>query len=177
MIPAIGKRDAGQRQVGRPAPGGGPQPADHQDGRGVLQQQRDADRQVRDGVVVAQLRAGDRDHAVGDDGLARAARPRGPSPGLTMVAKTAITSAPPAIRAVTAAVGLQPASISALANGPDMPKRERGGDGEQQAEPEWSTRCRAVVAVIWHLRHVMSKMTVGHDTSRKGGHESNDFQS
>ena len=34
----------------------------------------------------------------------------------------AITNAPPAIRAVTAAVGVQPASISALASGPDSPK-------------------------------------------------------
>ena len=37
-------------------------------GRGVLEQQRDADGQVRDRVVVAQLRAGDRDDSVGDDG-------------------------------------------------------------------------------------------------------------
>ncbi len=70
MIPAIASRDAGECQVARPAPGGGPQPTDHQDRGGVLQQQRDADRQVRDGVEVAQLRAGDRDQPVGDDGLA-----------------------------------------------------------------------------------------------------------
>ena len=42
-------------------------------------------------------------------------------PGRTIVANTAITRAPPARRATTAAVGLQPASISALANGPDDP--------------------------------------------------------
>ena len=38
------------------------------------------------------------------------------------MANTAITTAPPASRAMTAAVGLQPASINALAKGPDMPK-------------------------------------------------------
>ena len=42
--------------------------------------------------------------------------------GFAIVAKMAISSAPPASRAVTAAVGLQPASISDLANGPEEPK-------------------------------------------------------
>ena len=37
------------------------------------------------------------------------------------MAASAITSAPPANRAVTAALGVQPAAISALAKGPDMP--------------------------------------------------------
>ena len=53
-----------------------------------------------------------------------------------MVANTAMARAPPASRAVTAAVGLQPASISDLASGPDMPNAKRRADGEQQAEPE-----------------------------------------
>ena len=48
----------------------------------------------------------------------------------------AISSAPPASRAVTAAVGLQPASISDLANGPEEPKAKAEADREQQAEPE-----------------------------------------
>ncbi len=52
--------------------------------------------------------------------------------GLTMVAKMAITTAPSAIRAVTAAVGVQPASISDLASGPDIPK--------VKAEPTANTR-------------------------------------
>ena len=43
-------------------------------------------------------------------------------PGRSTVATTASAIAPPANRAMTAAVGVQPASISALANGPESPK-------------------------------------------------------
>ena len=37
---------------------------------------------------------------------------------------------------MTAAVGLQPASISALANGPEEPNAKAEPDREQQTEPE-----------------------------------------
>ena len=68
-----------------------------------------------------------------------------------MVAKTAITSAPPAIRAVTAAVGLQPASISALANGPDIPNDRAELTANTRPSRKWSTPLLSWVAVIWHL--------------------------
>ena len=58
--------------------------------------------------------------------------------GLTMVAKMAITSAPPAILAVTAAVGLQPASISALANGPEEPKAKAEPTANNRPSRKWS---------------------------------------
>ena len=105
-------------------------------GRGVLQQQRDADRQVRDRVVVEELGAGDRDQPrTATTVLAwRSASPT--HPGRTTVANTAITRAPPASRAMTAAVGLQPASISALANGPDDPNANAEPTAKHQTEPE-----------------------------------------
>ncbi len=58
--------------------------------------------------------------------------------GLTMVAKTAITSAPPASRAVTAAVGDQPATISDLAKGPDMPKVNAEPIANSRPSRKWS---------------------------------------
>ena len=69
MIPATASATPAKREVAGPAPGGRPQPADDEDRRGVLQQQGDADRQVRDGVVVAELRPGDGDQSVGDHRL------------------------------------------------------------------------------------------------------------
>ena len=61
-----------------------------------------------------------------------------------MVAKTAMTSAPPASRAVTAAVGDQPASISDLAKGPDMPKVNADPMANSRPSRKWS-RPRTVV--------------------------------
>src|SRR5262245_3713589 len=81
-----------------------------------------------------------------------------------MVAKMAITSAPPAMRAVTAAVGLQPASINALASGPDSANDRAELTAKNMPSRKWSTFLVTCVAVIWHLRHVMSKMIVAHDT-------------
>ena len=71
-----------------------------------------------------------------------------------MVAKITITSAPPASRAVTAAVGLQPASISDLANGPDMPNVKAEPTANNRPSRKWSTAARwfSWVAVMWHLR-------------------------
>src|SRR3954471_9035712 len=96
-------------------------------------------------------------------------------PGLMMLATAAITIAPPAIRAVTAAVGVQPASISALANGPERPNVNADRTANRRPSRKWSTLLSSWDAVIWHLLDVMSKITIGHDTSRTGGHESNDF--
>ena len=69
-----------------------------------------------------------------------------------MVAKTAIAMAPPASRAVTAAVGLQPASISDLPRGPDMPKANAEPMANSMPTRKWSAAGRtSVVAVTWHL--------------------------
>src|SRR5262249_17657727 len=91
--------------------------------------------------------------------------------GLTTVAKIAIASAPPASRAMTAAVGLQPASISDLANGPDEPKAK----AEATANRRPSRKGSCVVAVMPHLRNVTSKISFGRDTTAERGHESNAF--
>ena len=73
MIPAIASATpASVRLLGRRRVVAHSQPTTRI-GRGVLEQQRDADGQMRDGVVVAELRAGDRDEAVGDHGLRSAA--------------------------------------------------------------------------------------------------------
>jgi len=64
------ERGAEQCQRRRPAPCCAPDPSDHQHRRQVFQQQRDADRQVGDRVVVTELRAGDRDQPVDHDGPA-----------------------------------------------------------------------------------------------------------
>ncbi len=79
----------------------------------------------------------------------------------------AIASAPTAMRAVTAPVGLQPASISDLASGPDMPKLNAEPIANSRPSRKWSTPLLSWVAVMWHLRHVMSKMNIGHDISRR----------
>src|SRR3954452_997707 len=96
-------------------------------------------------------------------------------PGLMMLATIAITIAPPAIRAVTAAVGVQPASISALANGPERPNVKADRTANRRPSRKWSTPLSSLVAVTWHLLRVMSKIAIGHDISRTRGHESNDF--
>ena len=59
-----------------------------------------------------------------------------------MVAKTAITSAPPASRAITAAVGLQPASISDLANGPEEPNANAEPTARTSPSLKWSHGAR-----------------------------------
>jgi hypothetical protein len=58
---------------------------------------------------------------------------------LTIVAKTAIKIAPPASRAVTAAVALQPASISDFANGPDDPNVNAEATANNRPSRKWST--------------------------------------
>ena len=83
--------------------------------------------------------------------------------GLTMVATIASTSAPPASRAVTAAVGDHPATISDLASGPDMPKL--------RAEPVANSRPIRKVSILvvelpntTHPLGLISKIKYGHDT-------------
>ena len=87
--------------------------------------------------------------------------------GLTIVAKITIASAPTAMRAVTAPVGLHPAFINALASGPDMPKLSAEATANSRPSRKWSTPLVSWVAVIWHLPHVMSKIDFGHDASRR----------
>ncbi|GAA2569106.1 hypothetical protein GCM10010409_52880 [Mycolicibacterium diernhoferi] len=61
-----------------------------------------------------------------------------------------MATAPPASRAVTAAVGVQPASMSAFANGPDRPKAN--ADVMANSSPSWNRFVdRASVTVIEHL--------------------------
>ncbi len=57
--------------------------------------------------------------------------------GLTMVATITMTSAPPASRAVTAAVGDQPATISDLAKGPDMPNVNADPTANNRPSRKW----------------------------------------
>ena len=61
-------------------------------------------------------------------------------PGLISVAATASTSAPPASRASTAAVGDHPASISDFARGPDMPKVSAEAAANSIPRRKWSAR-------------------------------------
>ena len=70
------------------------------------------------------------------------------------VANSAIASAPPANRAVTAAVGLQPASISDLARGPDNPKLNAEAIANSSPSRKWSTVAGVLssCAVMWHLQ-------------------------
>lgn len=58
-------------------------------------------------------------------------------PGRAKVAKIAMSSAPPASRAVTAAVGLQPASMRALANGPDEPNASAEPTANSRPSRNW----------------------------------------
>ena len=66
----------------------------------------------------------------------RRARASRSQPGRAMVATTASTSAPPASRAVTAAVGDQPASISDFASGPDIPNAK--AEPPASSSPSWN---------------------------------------
>src|SRR5882724_10231831 len=95
--------------------------------------------------------------------------------GLTMAAKMAISSAPPASRAVTAAVGLQPASINDLAKGPEDPKAKAEPTASNRPSRKWSTVGRGVVVAMVHLRRVMSKISFGRDSIVQRGHQSNAF--
>src|SRR5271165_4065511 len=56
-------------------------------------------------------------------------------PRWTIVANSAITRAPPTSRAVTAAMGVQPASINGFANGPDIAKLK--AEPIALATPRW----------------------------------------
>ena len=96
-------------------------------------------------------------------------------PRRTTVANTAITKAPPASRAVTAAVGLQPATISDLPSGPDIPKAS--AEPTAKASPA-RNRCeelravRSVVvarvaAMVTSRNVVMSKMSFGTEPYRR----------
>ena len=78
--------------------------------------------------------------------------------------------------AVTAAVGLQPASISDFAKGPDMPKVN--ADPTANSRPSRKLSLTGFAISIGHLLgNVMSKMNFGHYDIGEGSHESNDFQS
>ena len=71
-------------------------------------------------------------------------------PGWTTVANTAMASAPPASRAVTAAVGLQPAVIRALANGPEQPKANAEPIANSRPALKWrawSPRVETITAI------------------------------
>jgi hypothetical protein len=67
-----------------------------------------------------------------------------------MLANTAMTRAPQASLAVTAAVGLQPVSINVFARGPDMPNAKADATANSNPSRKWST-AGFVVALTWHL--------------------------
>src|SRR6476469_2107628 len=102
--------------------------------------------------------------------------------GFITVANSAINNAPPANRAVTAAVGLQPASISDLPRGPDNPNVKADPTANSSPRRKWSTvagrgsSCAVTMPPPACMKcNVMSKIVVGHDATDEGGHESIDF--
>ena len=101
-----------------------------------------------DGVVVTELRAGDRDQPVGDDGP-------GVGAGLAEPARSddASTSAPPASRAVTAAVGDQPAVISDFASGPDIPKAKADPPARSSPSRNWLTGGDGFFSSVMDIGH------------------------
>ena len=138
---------ADQGEGGRPAPSGGPHPADHQHRRQIRQQQRDTDRQVRHGVVVAQLGTRDRDEPVEHDdatvrdGLA-------PPVAVHESGEQRHRQRAAGLPVLAAASGLQPDSMRALAKGPDMLKAT--AEATAKAIPT-----RKVVSVVIRNRHLL----------------------
>jgi hypothetical protein len=119
--PRDGDRGAAHRQQPGPLPPPQPQVADDQQRAGVLEQQRDGDRQVLDRHEEAQLRAG---HAAipYTSRVRPLRRSSGPWPRSCSRAGTVRTSAATRTRTVTAAPGVQPASMRLAAKEPDVPK-------------------------------------------------------
>jgi hypothetical protein len=116
----------------------------------VLQGQRDADRQMCDGVVVAQLRPGDRDEPVGDHRLAvlhSLAEPVRLDDGGDDGHHQRAARHPGGDRG-----GGGPAGVhQRLGQRAGHPEGEGGADGEQQAEPEVIDACALVELGLGHL--------------------------
>src|SRR5258705_10987432 len=92
-------------------------------------------------------------------------------PRCTIVANSAIARAPPAIRAVAAAMGVQPAAIRAFANGPEVPKVT--AEATAKAIPN---RKVLFVFICNPPTPVMSKIIFGpDDATEEGGQGSNAF--
>ena len=169
---------AGEGQRAGASPGGRPQPAHHEDRRGVFEQQCDADREVCDGVVVEQLRSGDGNQTVGDDRaqvVACLAQPAGMCDGGERGhrQRTAGQSGGDRGRRAPARGHQSFAERTRTAEGKRRGNREEEAATEPRARRQHGHGCTSTGLIC----DDMSKLNFGRDATAGRSHESNDFQS